>query len=363
MSSDELAPSERSAIRFPEGPPARPVVRILIRLALVFLLILASWLLVWLERGDYVDNYDGDVSAVDALYYTTVTLTTTGYGDITPVTTQARLVNALVVTPMRLLFVVLLVGTTIKALTTRSREEFRLARWRRRVNQHVVVLGGGTKGRNAAKALEDKGEASRGVVVVDQSHQAVEAATANGWVGVQGSATNTAILRQAGVERARTVIIALDRDDTAILATLTVRRMSHACSVIASVRESHNAELIKQSGATTVIVTSETAGRLLGLATASPETVEVVNDLLSFGSGLDIDEREVTAAEIGHDVDALGVPVMAVVREGTLLLYHHPDIGTMREHDRIVYAMAVSHEPAPLPGEERGSAERRADQS
>lgn len=349
--TDDLAPSERSAIRFPEGPPARPVVRILVRLALVFALILASWLLVWLERGDYVDNYDGSVSAVDALYYTTVTLTTTGYGDITPVTTPARLVNALVVTPMRLIFVVLLVGTTIKALTTRSREEFRLARWRRRVNQHVVVLGGGTKGRNAAKALEDKGEADRGVVVVDQNHHAVEAATANGWVGVQGSATNTAILKQAGVDRARTVIIALDRDDTAILATLTVRRMSSACSVIASVRESGNAELIRQSGATTVIVTSETAGRLLGLATASPETVEVVNDLLAFGSGLDIDEREVTAAEVGHDVDALGVPVMAVVREGTLLLYHHPDIGTMRPRDRIIYALAVSHDPAPLPGE------------
>ncbi len=351
MSSDDPDAGERSPIRFPEGRPARPVVRILVRLALVFVLILASWLLVWIERGDYVDNYDGNVSGVDALYYTTVTLTTTGYGDITPVTTQARLINALVVTPMRLLFVVLLVGTTIKALTTRSREELRLARWRRRVNQHVVVLGGGTKGRNAAKALQLKGEATRGVVVVDQNHHAVEAATAEGWVGVRGSVTDTAILRAAGVDRARTVIIALDRDDTAILATLTVRRMSSACKVIAAVRESGNAELIRQSGATTVIVTSETAGRLLGLASASPETVEVVNDLLSVGSGLDIDEREVTPAEIGHDVDALGVPVMAVVREGTLLLYHHPDIGTMRAGDRIVYALAVSHEPAPLPGE------------
>ena len=351
MSTEDLAPGERSAVRFPEGPPARPLVRILLRLLLVLVLILASWLLVWLERGDYVDNYDGDVSAVDALYYTTVTLTTTGYGDITPVTTQARLINALVVTPMRLLFVVLLVGTTIKALTTRSREEFRLARWRRRVNQHVVVLGGGTKGRNAAKALELKGQASRGVVVVDENHHAVEAATASGWIGVRGSATDVAVLREAAVDRARTVIIALDRDDTAILATLTVRRMSSACQVIASVRESGNADLIRQSGASTVIVSSETAGRLLGLATASPETVEVVNDLISFGSGLDLDEREVTAAEIGRNADAIGVPVLAVVRNGELVLYHHPFLDPLRAGDRIVYALAVSHEPAPLPGE------------
>lgn len=78
------------------------------------------------ESGGYTDSADGHVSVSDALYYTTVTLTTTGYGDITPVTHRARLVNALLVTPMRLIFVVLLVGTTIKALTRQSRNELRL---------------------------------------------------------------------------------------------------------------------------------------------------------------------------------------------------------------------------------------------
>jgi voltage-gated potassium channel len=111
---------------------------------------------------------------VDALYYTTVTLTTTGYGDITPVTTGARLVNALVVTPMRLLFVILLVGTTISALTQRSREEFRLARWRARMGKHIVVLGFGTKGRNAVRALVLKGVPRERIVVIDrdQGHAA-----------------------------------------------------------------------------------------------------------------------------------------------------------------------------------------------
>jgi hypothetical protein len=98
------------------------------RLVVALALVALNWLIVLAEHGGYRDSYDGDVSTVDALYCTTVTLTTTGYGDITPVTTSARLVNAIVVTPMRLLFVVLLVGTTLSALTQRSREEFRLAR-------------------------------------------------------------------------------------------------------------------------------------------------------------------------------------------------------------------------------------------
>src|SRR5690242_21296347 len=113
------------------------MVAILRRVLLALSLVLVNWLLVVVESSGYRDSYDGDVSVTDALYYTTVTLTTTGYGDITPVTTSARMVNALVVTPMRLLFVVLLVGTTIHALTERSREEMRLARWRARVKDHV----------------------------------------------------------------------------------------------------------------------------------------------------------------------------------------------------------------------------------
>jgi len=120
--------------------------------------------LVAVERDGYTDSSDGVVSFTDALYYTTVTLTTTGYGDITPVSTSARLVNALLVTPMRLLFVVILVGTTIQALTERSREQFRITRWRSRVKDHIVVLGYGTKGRNAVRSC-----CSRGVIATRSS--------------------------------------------------------------------------------------------------------------------------------------------------------------------------------------------------
>ena len=142
-------PAGRYACACPRGRPATRCFPISLRFGFAALLVLVNWALVLTERGSYTDSHDGHVSVIDALYYTTVTLSTTGYGDITPVTTGARLVNALVVTPMRLLFVVILVGTTISALTARSRDEIRLYRWRKRLDRHVVVLGYGTKGRNA----------------------------------------------------------------------------------------------------------------------------------------------------------------------------------------------------------------------
>jgi len=337
MSQNAAVPSSGSFITLPRRRPSPPTLAIARRFALALGLVVLNWLLVVLERGQYADSHDGEVSIADALYYTTVTLTTTGYGDITPVTTSARLVNALVATPMRLLFVVLLVGTTIHALTERSREEMRLARWRARVQDHVIICGYGTKGRNAARALLLKGHRKDHIVVIDPDPSAAADATAAGLIAVVGRATRPEVLESALAARASVVIVALDRDDAAILTTLNVRRVAPAVTVVASVREASNGELLRQSGATSVIVSSETAGRLLGLAADSPETVDVVEDMLSFGEGLDLLARDVTTGEVGRRPDELPVPVLAVVRAGRVLHYDDPDAGPLAAGDRLLY--------------------------
>src|SRR3954447_7353426 len=174
----------------PVPPATAPLLGIARRFGLALLVVLVNWGLVIVERDSYHDTADGSVSVLDALYYTTVTLTTTGYGDITPVTDGARLVNALVVTPMRLLFVVLLVGTTIQALTQRSREEYRLMRYRSTTRQHVVVVGYGTKGRNAIRAMLERGHPKERIVVVVEADPQVSASAAtDGLVVVTGNAT------------------------------------------------------------------------------------------------------------------------------------------------------------------------------
>ena len=98
-------------------PRVRPLRELGKRALLALLLLMVSTFIVWLDRGSYVDNirHDG-VSFIDALYYSTVTMTTTGYGDITPLAPHARLLNAILITPMRVGFLVLLVGTTIAVL-------------------------------------------------------------------------------------------------------------------------------------------------------------------------------------------------------------------------------------------------------
>ncbi|MDQ1642377.1 MAG: voltage-gated potassium channel [Actinomycetota bacterium] len=324
-------------LRMPRGQSVSPTLAIARRVAIAVVIVLLNWGLVVLERDGYRDAVDGKLSIIDALYYTTVTLSTTGYGDITPVTTSARLINALLVTPMRFLFVLVLVGTTIQVLTERSRDQFRVARWRSRVNQHVIVCGYGTKGRSAVRALLQRGVDRDEIVVVETDHEAIEAASADGLATVHGTSTSDAVLKEAEVDRARAVIIAVDRDDAAVLTTLTVRQFAPNANVVAAVREAENADLLTQSGADSVITSSDAAGRLLGLATDSPATVEVVEDLIAHGRGLDLLEREVRQEDVGSAAQALGVPVLAVVRGGETLPYDDPAATSLQAGDRLIY--------------------------
>src|SRR4028119_1741946 len=82
----------------------------------------------WLEREGLKDSHDGVVSFVDVVYFTMISATTTGYGDIVPVANSTRLFDALVVTPIRILFLLILAGSAYTFVARRSWEKFMMAR-------------------------------------------------------------------------------------------------------------------------------------------------------------------------------------------------------------------------------------------
>lgn len=126
-----------------------------------------------------------------------VTLSTTGYVDITPVSAHARLLNVVIITPLRLLFLIVLVGTTIEVLTERTRAALRRKLWRQRVKDHVIVVGYGVKGASAIKAILEQGRRAAEIVVVDRDGANVAAAVAAGAVGIVGDATRESVLEHA----------------------------------------------------------------------------------------------------------------------------------------------------------------------
>ena len=320
-----------------EISPVRQVMR---RVWIAAIVLVVVVMVVWLDRDGYRDGDQVGLSLLDATYYATVTLSTTGYGDITPITPEARLVNILLITPLRIMFLIVLIGTTLEALTARSREEFRIRRWRSRVRQHVIVCGYGTKGRSAIRSLIANGTPADRIVVVDPEPRAIDEANSVGLTGIIGDAGRTEVLRRASVERARAVIVAANRDDAAVLIVLTVRQLNPSVPITASVREEENASLLRQSGADSVITTSATSGRLLGLSPDQPGVVHVVEDLLTAGRGLDLQQRTVTPSEVGLGPRQLRDVVLSVERSGRALRFDDPLIGTLQSGDVLVVVKA-----------------------
>lgn len=305
--------------------------------------LLAVFLLVAADLGGYKDSHDGSVSLLDALYYATVTVSTTGYGDITPVSPLARTINIVAVTPLRVVFLVILVGTTLEVLTQRTRDNIMIGRWRSKLHGHTVIVGYGTKGRAATRTLLENDRSKESIVIVDPRPEAIEEANADGFTGVVGDATRSDVLQRAGLREAKEIIIATQRDDTTALVTLTSRQLNKTATIVAAVREAENDPLVRQSGADVVITSSDAAGRMLGVATQSPAVSALIEDFLVYGKGLDLYERDVNTDEIGKPVRECGEVVVAVMRNGELMTYADPRVVKLDRGDRVV----VIHVPQP----------------
>ncbi|HPZ95043.1 MAG TPA: potassium channel family protein [Mycobacterium sp.] len=316
--------------------------RIASRLLYALMALFAAVIIVYLDRDGYRDVTEKPLTFLDCVYYATVSLSTTGYGDITPFSERARLINVLVITPLRVAFLIVLVGTTVETLTSASRQALKIQRWRNTVRNHTVVVGYGTKGRTAAAAMIGDGVNPADIVVVDTDQVSLDRASAAGLVTVRGDANKSDVLRLASAQHAKAIVVATNSDPTAVLVTLTARELAPKATIIASVREAENRHLLRQSGADSVVVSSETAGRLLGLATSKPSVVEMMEDLLTPHEGFAIAEREVEVKEIGGSPRHLPDIVLGVVRDGRLFRRDAPEVDALERSDRLLYVRSTS---------------------
>jgi voltage-gated potassium channel len=308
------------------------------RLAMAIALVVVTVLIIYLDREGYRDVNEDGLTLLDCAYYAVVTLSTTGYGDITPVSPSARLINVLFITPARVLFLIILVGTTLEVLTDQYRKGLRVSRWRRKLKDHIIICGYGTKGRAAVAALLETGYEKSRIVIVENREAGVRQAQASGFVVIEGDATRSAVLNEADVKNCKSVIIATDRDEASVLITLTVRQLTAGqVRIIAAVREQENAALLKQSGAHHVIVSSSTAGRLLGLTTTAPPLIDVVEDLLTPGQGMALAMRSAERAEVGRNPRELVTLVVALIRRGKVLPLGGEGVVTIETGDLLVY--------------------------
>ena len=140
---------------------------------------------------------------------------------------------------------------------------------------------------------------------------------------------------QAGIATASSIVVAPNRDDSAVLITLTAREHNSKAHIVAAARERENLHLLKQGGASEVIDATSAVGRMLGMGTHSPSAARVLDDLLAAGEGLELAE---VAPEIrdGKAVVPSDATLVGIVRKGDRLPQRQVSTSNIEMDDRIV---------------------------
>jgi voltage-gated potassium channel len=229
-------------------------------------------------------EFTGVESLTDAFYFTLVTGSTVGYGDVTPLTDTARLFGMSVLLLSVASFAVALGVVLTPAIEARLSHA--LGRMTDSqldmLENHVVVLGYGDLTEPILEELEGKAPF---VVITEDESVARKLASRNIHV-LTADPSDEEPLQRAGIERARAAIAATLRDADDALAILTARELNPAIHIAAGVTQRENVSKLKRAGADTVISPADIGGHLLVESAMGGEDSErQANELLGEETG------------------------------------------------------------------------------
>ncbi len=321
-----------------------------IRLGLAIFLLAIVVMIHWWDRGGLVDNLDGEVSFTDVIYFTLISVTTTGFGDIVPVTDRARMVEAVIVTPIRFAVFFIFVGTAYNFIMKRSWEKFRMKRIQEKLSNHIVVLGYGVSGSESVNELIERGMDGSNIVVIDPSEDRLAEAEKLGCNIMAADATRDQTLKAVRITEAQNVLVSAGRDDTSILITLTVRALAPDVPISVVVRADDNESLARQAGANNVINPVRFTGLLLAGSAKGAHIADYLADLASVTGRVQLVEREITAEECGCAITELrtGGRGLRVYRGGKVLGFWEDECQDLQPGDIVVEIVPTEN------GEERG---------
>jgi voltage-gated potassium channel len=169
----------------------------------------------------------------------------------------------------------------------------RVTRELQHLNGHVIICGFGRMGQILAEDLTSHGVA---FVVIDVDERQIADGEELGYLTVTGDASDEDVLRAAGVERAKTLVSALDSDADNVFLTLTARTLNRDVRIIARGELESTQRKLFQAGADRVVLPAVIGARRIASMVTRPHAAEVI-DQMTDRKILDVDLEEVAVAE------------------------------------------------------------------
>lgn len=239
--------------------------------------------------------FDGNVTWVDSLYMTFITVTTVGFGEIIDMTgrPEARIFTMILATAGISTLWIMFSAFTALVLENDINQAWRVRKMENRINKlrrHYIICGFGRVGRNVAQEL-DKTE--RRYVAIEEDLEAIEQHSElrqPDLLYLAGDASEDDTLKRANIEHANGVFAVTGDDSRNLMIVFTARQLNPKVRIVARCHEIRNVDKMTRAGADTVISPDFSGGMRIASAMVRPNVVSFLDEMLRVEHQLRVEE-------------------------------------------------------------------------
>ena len=237
----------------------------------------------------------------DALFMVVLTVYTVGYQEVHPLDTLELRAITIAIIMLGCTGVIYLTGALVQFLTlTKIQELLGSTRMHKQIEDldgHVIICGFGRTGRMLAKELHS---AKAKFVIIEADHERFVEARELGYLCIHADATEEAVLKQAGVGRARALATVVASDPVNVFITLSARSLNSSVQIIARGEETSTEKKLLQAGANSVVLPAHIGA-------------EQIASMILFPSISRLIQSPERRHQMDLDLDTLGLEIEVVV--------------------------------------------------
>ena len=282
-------------------------------------------------------------SFIDALYMTIITVTTVGYAEVHPLTTAGRIFTIFLIiggVSGALYTLSVIAGYIIEGHLGTTLGRRRMERTLAKLKEHFILCGYGRVGQEIARIFTEEGVP---FVVIDKDQEGIATAEKDGYLYVLADATSDEGLKEAGIERARGLVVAVGSDADSVYITLSARGLRPDLFIEARASSSMAGAKLKKAGANRIIAPYSLGARRMAELALRPAVVDFIDTVIR-SRGRDLQMENIT---VSHDSALAGLTVeetrhrtkaaiLTISRKGGKLLVNPSIEETIEAGDRLI---------------------------
>ncbi|MEJ2163575.1 MAG: potassium channel family protein, partial [Robiginitalea sp.] len=234
-------------------------------------------------------RYIAEFTWVEALYMTVITVSTVGFKEVRPLSTEEQLFTVILITASIFIFAFAISVVTEYILSRNSLQVLKKKKVKQQIDQlenHVIVCG---FGRNGAQAVARLMAYRKPFVVIEKDREVIEKHEAS-ILFVEGDANEDEVLNEAGVLRAKYLITTLPDDAANLFVVLSARQINKDLFIISRASQITSQKKLKLAGADKVIMPDKIGGDHMA-------SLVVLPDLITFMDKLSLEGEDTTNLE------------------------------------------------------------------